>query len=116
MELKLSDFGLSCKLADRQERRTDLCGTPNYLAPEQLLSSKTGHSLAVDMWALGVLIYTCLYGVFPFTGKNQGFDELRLNIIDVRYGFPSEPAVSNHAKDLIGRLLVKDEWKRLKVD
>lgn len=33
-ELKLSDFGLSCKLGSKLERRFEQCGTPNYLPPE----------------------------------------------------------------------------------
>jgi polo-like kinase 1 len=65
MTLKLSDFGLAAKLNFEDEKRRTMCGTPNYIAPE-VLESKFGHSYEVDIWAIGVIIYTLIFGKPPF--------------------------------------------------
>ena len=59
--LKLTDFGFAKYL---NERTYTLCGTPEYLAPEILLSK--GHGKAADWWAVGIFIYELLTGVVPF--------------------------------------------------
>jgi len=43
-----------------------ICGTPNYIAPEVLFDSGNGHSYEVDIWSLGVIMYTLLVGKPPF--------------------------------------------------
>ena len=61
MEIKLGDFGLAAKLEFLQEKKRTICGTPNYIAPE-ILDGKVGHSFEVDIWSLGVILYTLLIG------------------------------------------------------
>ena len=66
MNVKIGDFGLAAVLVSPGEhqgsytkafsRRTTLCGTPNYIAPEILDKSKGGHDLKVDIWALGCIM------------------------------------------------------------
>ena len=64
MNCVLGDFGLATKLEFEGEKKRTICGTPNYIAPE-ILDGK-GHSYEVDLWSLGVIIYTLLVGKPPF--------------------------------------------------
>ena len=110
LELKLGDFGLAIKLSKEGERRKTVCGTPNYIAPE-ILDGKTGHSYEVDIWSLGVIIYTLIIGKPPFETPNvkTTYKRVRMNA----YSFPNDSIISVAAKDLIQKILVIDPSKRL---
>jgi hypothetical protein len=60
MNVKVGDFGLAALLMTGKDwkdcRRTTLCGTPNYIAPEILSKDKGGHDHAVDIWSLGIIM------------------------------------------------------------
>lgn len=102
MRLKLGDFGLATKLEFEGEKRRTICGTPNYIAPE-VLSSKTGHSYEVDVWSIGVILYTLLFGRPPFETSDvkKTYKRIKLN----NYVFPEHVSVSPAAKDLITKIL-----------
>lgn len=58
MNIKVGDFGLAAMLVGKNEvglRRTTMCGTPNYLAPEILEKHGKGHNEKVDLWAIGII-------------------------------------------------------------
>ncbi|GMH93460.1 hypothetical protein TL16_g12634 [Triparma laevis f. inornata] len=65
--LKVIDLGFA-KLIEPGEKSNTLCGTPEYLAPELVLSK--GHSHAVDVWALGILIFELLTNDTPFEAED----------------------------------------------
>jgi polo-like kinase 1 len=113
MEIKLGDFGLATKLDFDGEKKRTIWGTPNYIAPE-VIEGKTGHSYEVDIWSLGVVIYTLLIGKPPFETSNvkKTYSRIKNN----SYTFPDHVQISDAAKDLIKRILIKDPKKRPTLD
>ena len=108
MELKVGDFGLATKLDFEGERKKTVCGTPNYIAPEVLYA--TGHSYEVDIWAIGVIIYTLLIGKPPFETKEIKTTYNKIKKAD--FSFPSDCKISLAAKNLIKKILILDPKKR----
>jgi polo-like kinase 1 len=98
MEIKIGDFGLATKLEFEGDRKRTICGTPNYIAPE-ILEGKNGHSYEVDIWSLGVIIYTLLIGKPPFETSDvkTTYKKIRMNA----YSFPESVKCSKEIKDLI---------------
>jgi ribosomal protein S6 kinase alpha-4 len=88
-----------------------LCGVPEYMAPE--LVAGTGHTDAVDWWALGVLLWELLCGASPFAAP--GDDELTIYRRIARAQLPSPlPAhLSPEAQSLLTSLLARDPRDRL---
>ena len=113
MEIKIGDFGLATKLEFDGEKKRTICGTPNYIAPE-VLDGKQGHSYEVDIWSLGVIIYTLLIGKPPFETSDvkTTYRRIRMNA----YSFPEHVSISEAAKSLISSILVTDPLKRPSVD
>ena len=102
----LTDFGWSNYLDD-SEKRSTICGTPIYLAPE-MINSK-GHDEKVDIWCIGVLLFELITGRVPFQGND--IDTLKYNIRTMKISWPSD--ISSEAKDLISKILKYNPYDRL---
>ena len=113
MEVRLCDFGLA--IENGIEGQKNICGTPNYIAPE-LLNHKNGlnYSFEIDIWAFGVMLYTLYYHKTPFEQEIKG--RTKHNIQNIIYSFPKEIPISKEAKDLISSILVKDPAQRPKIE
>ncbi|KAG0744924.1 hypothetical protein G6F57_008901 [Rhizopus arrhizus] len=110
-KLLITDFGLSKLLKDHDQVLTTACGTPGYVAPEVLLG--TGHGTPVDLWSVGVIMYTLLSGYTPFYGEDQ--NELFDAIINGQYDFDEDywSEISGEAKLLVNKLLTHDPKERI---
>ncbi|KPV75147.1 uncharacterized protein RHOBADRAFT_53167 [Rhodotorula graminis WP1] len=103
MDLRVGDFGLAALVKFPGERKKTICGTPNYIAPEILFDSKGGHSFEVDIWSIGVILYTLLIGRPPFQTKDV--KNIYRKIRDNAYTFPADHALSPESLDLISWIL-----------
>ena len=104
---KLSDFGISKQLEPSDDRTESFCGSYHYLAPEIITGKR--YSCAVDWWSYGVVIYNLLTGENPFVSR--AVQTLMKKIVQKPVKF-FEP-VEDVPRDLILRLLTKDENQRL---
>lgn len=66
--VKICDFGVS-KIIKKGQLIKEQCGTPAYLAPE-IIIDQGYEGYFVDIWSLGVLLYTMLLGTVPFKASN----------------------------------------------
>ncbi|KAG9445242.1 hypothetical protein H6P81_016582 [Aristolochia fimbriata] len=107
--LKTIDFGLSIFFKPG-EIFSDVVGSPYYVAPE-VLSKRYGPE--ADVWSAGVIIYILLSGVPPFWGETEHmiFDNVLKGDLD--FSQDPWPSISESAKDLVRRMLVRDPTKRL---
>lgn len=105
MNIKVGDLGLATRVEDKDEKRKTICGTPNYIAPEIIQGDKAkrGHSFEVDVWSMGVILYTVLIGKPPYEAKDVKATYQR--ILNNEYSFPRNIEVSNSAKNLIMSML-----------
>ena len=109
--LKLIDFGMA-KMVQGNEKAESFCGTPEYLAPEIITGE--GHNRAADWWSYGILIFEMLCGIPPFYCENT--ERMYDLITNAELRFPKRITLSDNAKDLITKLLIKKQDKRLGVN
>ncbi|VDN90882.1 unnamed protein product [Brugia pahangi] len=111
LQLKLIDFGLCAKpelgLCDFLHT---CCGSPAYAAPE-LIQGLPYRGHQVDIWSMGVLLYTLLCGCLPF--EDDSVQKLYTKIANGRYYEPDY--LSPLSKDLLKSLLQVDPEKRITI-
>ena len=106
--LKLIDFGMA-KFLEGDEKATSFCGTPEYLAPEIITGE--GHNKNADWWSYGTLVFEMLFGIPPFYSENV--EKMYEYITSANLRFPKKIQVSDSAKDLLSKLLIKNQDDRL---
>lgn len=112
--IKIADFGLATKLNSSDDKHMTMCGTPNYISPEVV---SRDYGLPTDVWGLGVVLYHLLVGRAPFeanTAEGEAIKSTFTNIVKKDHELPTY--LSWEAKDLIDRLLCKNQNQRIKLD
>jgi len=103
-QIKIIDFGFSMKSS---EKLHNFSGTPSYMSPE-IIMRKDHYGQFSDIWALGILLYVMICGVYPYKGKNE--KELFEKIKQGELNFPEN--ISENAKSLITKCLNPAAEKR----
>eukprot|EP00164_Ancoracysta_twista_P005919 GFYU01008145.1.p1 GENE.GFYU01008145.1~~GFYU01008145.1.p1 ORF type:complete len:234 (-),score=60.07 GFYU01008145.1:76-777(-) len=109
--VKIADFGLSNQVGARGSKMlTSQIGTPAYSAPE--IHRNEEYGTEVDMWCAGIVLYIMLSGEPPFFDDDSS--EFIQNIQTARYDMVDAvwDNISPEAKDLVGKLLVRDTNER----
>uniref|UniRef100_A0A3B4YSX7 non-specific serine/threonine protein kinase n=1 Tax=Seriola lalandi dorsalis TaxID=1841481 RepID=A0A3B4YSX7_SERLL len=123
--IKLTDFGLSkiglmnmttnlyeghMEKDTREFVDKQVCGTPEYIAPEVIL--RQGYGKPVDWWAMGIILYEFLVGCVPFFGDTP--EELFGQVVSDEIIWPEgDDALPADAQDVITRLLRQSPLDRL---
>nr|XP_046250205.1 NUAK family SNF1-like kinase 1 [Scatophagus argus] len=107
--IKIADFGLS-NLYHKDKLLQTFCGSPLYASPE-IVNGRPYRGPEVDSWALGVLLYTLVYGTMPFDGGDHK------NLIrQISNGEYKEPTQSSDARGLIRWMLMVNPERRATVE
>ncbi|CAH8485530.1 unnamed protein product [Schistosoma rodhaini] len=107
LNVKVADFGLA-NTFESDQRLTTFCGSPPYAAPELFLGIPY-YGPSVDIWSLGVILFTLVLGHLPFDARD--LRELRSKILGLHYTIP-RGAVSSECDTLLRKMLVLDPKDR----
>ncbi len=110
--LKISDFGLAKKLDEEGQTHSGaIMGTPSYMAPEQAGEAKTA-TPAVDIYALGAILYELLTGRPPFKGATAM--ETLLQVVSTDAVSPSQlqPTTPRDLETICLKCLHKEPGRR----
>nr|CAB3227515.1 calcium/calmodulin-dependent protein kinase kinase 2 [Phallusia mammillata] len=110
--VKIADLGVSQQFSGRDAEISSTVGTPAFLPPEAVSGSGDKFlGRPLDIWALGVTLYSLVYGETPF--KSDHVMELHEQICNDPVVFPTTPSVSKDCQNLINKMLDKDPTSRI---
>jgi eukaryotic-like serine/threonine-protein kinase len=107
--VKVLDFGIAKNLRDELSVTSTgaMMGTPHYMSPEQMLSSKHV-DLRADLWAVAVLAYHAMTGQVPFDGETFGAVAIAVTQADFAPIYPKFGVGSPELDAWFARALARD--------
>ena len=99
----------NCNVRKLPPRNKTFVGTAEYVSPEVIGDQPAGYG--ADLWAFGIMLYEMFCGRTPFKGENTYVTFKNIEKLEI--SFPKKISISENAKDLIKKILIKDPSKRL---
>lgn len=109
---RIADFGLSSIMKPGMRMNT-FCGSPMYMSPE--IVQGLGYGTGVDIWSLGVMLYSIVVGVTPWKVTKGVVDDLD-TLLKGEFTIPEHIKLSPSCRDLINMMLVPDRATRASID
>lgn len=120
--VKICDFGVSKHLHNEDSKASECCGTPAYMAPEVIIAGQSNdkkkkkkvkeakpYGKECDIWSLGVVLYTMLYGQLPFRGVSTR--EIKDRVLAGKFALKNP--VSKAGQDLLEQMMQMEPEDRL---
>ncbi|KAI8915390.1 kinase-like domain-containing protein [Powellomyces hirtus] len=117
--VKLTDFGLAQQF-DPAIPLTTRCGSEEYAAPE-LIQALPYDGRKIDVWALGIILFTLLTNEMPFTHRpgerpRRMFHRIARGDYHFPETVPGKRAISDQARDLVKKMLTTNPQKRISIE
>jgi serine/threonine protein kinase len=106
--VKVVDFGIAGMGDDKVD-----AGTLAYMAPECLEKVAASTSPAIDVWAIGIMLFTMIFGFLPFYASNE--KDLIRRIKEEPLKFPKDYPITSIGKEVLRSMLTKDPAKRIQL-
>ncbi|KAI7895031.1 kinase-like domain-containing protein [Mucor mucedo] len=118
LHLKLTDFGLARVFDPKQPILTTRCGSEEYTSPE-IIQSIGYDGRLTDTWSIGIILYALLVGYLPFSyssRRGERVSHLYHRIVLAKVNWPHTDKISEEAKEVVQRILVREPDKRIRLD
>jgi serine/threonine protein kinase KIN1/2 len=109
-KIKVVDFGIAGMCTGGAGEQND-ASTLRYTTPEMLLSVNSKANPAMDVWAIGIMLYYMLFNEFPFNGKEK--DDIREAIKNKPLKMPKYATITSELIDFVSACLIKNPAKRI---
>lgn len=110
--VKVIDFGIAGACTSTKGEKID-AGSIHYMPPECFEGVVVESTPSIDVWAIGLMFYSLLYGTLPFYAEDE--HELIKRIKTAKLKFEAKVPVTDEAKDIITRMLDRDPKTRLEL-